>query len=106
MKKPTNRKNSSNADLSIKTSLPDVGLLLYLVEMLAARRYETGYSFEKMPLGWQAIETSTIEAFINGDTTLSNTDTEINNSFTSSFLFTCLKSRGQDYRFNWLTSLS
>lgn len=106
MKKPINSEKIKNSDISIKTSLTDAGLLLCLVEMLADRRYDRGYCFEKVPVGWQAIETSTIEAHVNGDTILSRNDNVVNASFTSSFLFTCAKIKGQDHCFNWLCSLS
>ena len=106
MKKPNNGGNINNSAISIKTKLSDTMMLLCLVEMLADRRYDIGYGAEKVPVGWQAIETSSIEAFVNGNATLSHKTGDINTNFTSSFLFTCSKVKGQDYSFNWLNSLS
>jgi hypothetical protein len=106
MKKPINSEKIKNSDIAVKTSLSDSGLLLCLVEMLADRRIDTGYCFEKVPVGWQAIETSSIEAYVNGDTILSREADTVNASFTSSFIFTCSKIKGQNHYFNWLCSLS
>jgi len=106
MKKPTNNPKFNPSEILIKTDLTDAGLMLYLVEMLADRRHDTGYCYEKVPVGWQAIETSSIEAFVNGNTTLSTSESIVDNGFTSSFLFTCSKIKGQDHCFKWLSSLS
>ncbi|MES1217183.1 MAG: hypothetical protein ABUT20_16840 [Bacteroidota bacterium] len=106
MKKPTNHGKVVNQDLSIETNLPDAGLLLYLVEMLADRKNDIGYCREKAPIGWQSVETSTVEAFVDGNTKLSNSDCTIQANFISSFIFTCSKAKGQDYNFRWLSSLS
>src|SRR3954471_24321800 len=106
MKKPINSKKIAYQDLSVKTTLPDVGLLLYLVEMLAERRTDAGFSRKRVPLGWQAMESSSIEAFVNGSTTLTNDYGTAETELTTSFLFTCLKGKANDYRFTWLSSLS
>jgi hypothetical protein len=106
MKKPNHSGNIHNSALSIKTKLSDTMMLLCLVEMLADRRNDIGYSSQKVPEGWQAIETSSIEAFVNGNATLSHKTGDTKTNFTSSFLFTCSKVKGKDYSFNWLNSLS
>lgn len=47
-------------------------LVQNLVERLAYRRYELGYSQLPVPAGWKALETSTTEAFVSGTLELDN----------------------------------
>ncbi|MGC4034976.1 MAG: hypothetical protein QM764_03370 [Chitinophagaceae bacterium] len=106
MKKPNHRNNIDQSPISITAKLSDPKMLLCLVEVLAERRFDIGYGAEKTPVGWRALETSCIEAYVNGDATLSQGAEKINSNFATSFLFTCTKAKGQEYNFNWLCSLS
>jgi len=108
MKKPINRNRNgiSHPAITITTTLVEPSLLKNLVEKLADRRYDTGYNLEKVQLGWQAIETSSIEAYVSGDANLCTPTDLINMPFTSSFLFTCTKGKRQDYKLAWVCSLS
>jgi hypothetical protein len=92
--------------IAITATLVQPRLLTNLVEKLAHRRYDLGYSHEKVQLGWQAVETSSIEAHVSGDINFSANGETINMPFVTSFLFTCTKGRGQDYRLAWISSLS
>ena len=62
--KKQNKNNSKMETLpiAINASLNEPYLLKDMVESLADRRQDIGYSFEKVQLGWKAIETSSLEA--------------------------------------------
>ncbi|RYG54109.1 MAG: hypothetical protein EOO01_02490 [Chitinophagaceae bacterium] len=92
MKKP-NKPGGKMEFLPIATSalFNEPYLIRDLVETLASQRPEMGYSHEKVQLGWKAIETSTIEAHVSGQLTLSDERDQAEVSFSSGFIFTCLK---------------
>jgi hypothetical protein len=81
-------------------------MLQDLVEELAHRKTDIGYRFEKVPTGSQAIDTSSIEAYVSGELFLSNTSEPINAPFDTSFLFTCIKGNSDEYALTWVSSLS
>ena len=92
--------------IAITATLVQPRLLTNLVEKLAHRRYDQGYCYEKVQIGWQADETSSIEAHVSGDINFTGSEEKINMPFVTSFLFTCTKGKGQDYRLAWISSLS
>ena len=83
-----------------------------LVEGLAYRRFEFCYGNEKMPPGFKALETSTIETYVSGTIAIDlPADTEtgeerINMPFITCFLFTCIKGKTDPYQLIWSSSLS
>ena len=83
-----------------------------LVERLAYRRYELGFSKQIMPPGFKALETSTTETFVSGTMSIDMTgDTNtleetINMPFITCFLFTCIKGKSDPYQLIWSNSLS
>ncbi|HEY4198324.1 MAG TPA: hypothetical protein VGM63_22440 [Mucilaginibacter sp.] len=99
-----------NQSLNITATLDQPDLLESLVEKLASRRYDIGYSKEIMPQDWQAVETSSTETYISGTLSFSglvnNDDASINIPFITSMLFTCIKGKEDDYRLLWSSSLS
>ena len=96
--------------LHITATLDQPELLENLVEKLASRRYDIGYSREIVPQDWQAIETSSTETYISGTLAFSglmnDDDVSINIPFVTSMLFTCIKGTEDDYRLLWSSSLS
>jgi hypothetical protein len=108
MKKPTNKNNIGieNSAIEITTTLSESGLLKSLVEDLANKRDDMGYSLQKVQPGYQAIETSSIEAYVSVDITLSSEKETFTIPLVTSLLFTCVKGRWLNYNFNWLNSLS
>jgi hypothetical protein len=96
--------------LHITAILDQPGLLESLVEKLASRRYDIGYSKESVPENWQAIETSSTETYVSGIVSFSglmnNEDASINIPFITSILFTCTKGKEDEYRLSWSSSLS
>jgi len=92
--------------ITITATLVESHLLTNLVEKLANRRYDIGYSLEKVQPGWRAIEMSSIEAHVSCDLNLSTKTDLVDMLFTTCFLFTCKKEKGQDYGLTWVNSLS
>jgi hypothetical protein len=96
--------------LNITAILDQPGLLESLVEKLANRRYDIGYSNETVPQDWQSVETSSTEAYVSGTLSFSglmnNDDASINMPFITSMLFTCIKGKEDYYRLLWSSSLS
>jgi hypothetical protein len=106
MKSQFNRNRPGNTPLSVNASLSDPTLLVFLVEKLADRRNSIGYEQQAVQPGWHAIETSSIEAYVSGNTNLSHEADAIDAGFTTSFIFSCTKAKGEGYSFTWLCSLS
>jgi len=95
-----------NPSLAITATFIEPRLLKNLIEKLANRRHDTGYSFQKMMPAWKAIETSSIEAYVSGDIIFSDKSDFIIMPFDTSFVFTCIKSKGAKYNLTWAVSLS
>ncbi len=97
-----------NNIVNITAILDQPDLLESLVEKLASRHYDIGYSNEKVPKNWQAVETSSTETYVSGTLSFSgnNNDTSINMPFITPMLFTCMKGREDCYRLLWSSSLS
>ena len=99
-----------NNVIHITATLDQPELLENLVEKLASRRYDIGYSKEIVPQDWQAVETSSTETYISGTLAFSglmnDDDVSINIPFITSMLFTCIKGTEDDYRLLWSSSLS
>ncbi len=83
-----------------------------LVEKLAYRRYELGFSNEKMPRGFKALETSSTETYVSGTMALDfpadkeNEEERINMPFITCFLFTCIKGKTDPYQLIWSSSMN
>lgn len=93
--------------LQISAALDQPQLLEFMVEKLAYRRYDIGYGKEKMPLGWEANETSTTEAYVSGTVEIGyNENEKILMPFITCFLFTCSHGKEEPYKLNWSMSLS
>lgn len=98
--------------LHISAAFDEPEFLQNLVEKLAYRRYEFGFSKQGVPGGLKALETSSTEAYVSGTMAIAfpgNTPTgeeKINMPFITCFLFTCIKGYGDPYKLIWSTSLS
>jgi hypothetical protein len=106
MKKPNKKNNMKTSVIEITATLVESRLLTNLVEKLAVRRYDTGYTLEKVEPGWEAIEASSIEAHVSGVVNASTATDNVNMIFTTCFLFTCTKGKEDDYKLTWVNSLS
>jgi hypothetical protein len=95
-----------NSTTAITATLAEPALLKNLVEKLAYRRNNSAYCFEKVQAGWNAIVSSSIEAYVSGDIILSEETDFTIMPFDTSFVFTCIKSKDNEYNLTWTSSLS
>lgn len=93
-------------ELYITAVLDQPGLLESLVEKLAYRRYDLGFSHAIVPRPFKALETSSAETYVSGTVSLAINDEIIAMPFITCFLFTCLKEKSGDYKLGWGSSLS
>ncbi|HSU27348.1 MAG TPA: hypothetical protein VLJ68_03140 [Chitinophagaceae bacterium] len=92
--------------LAITATLSELEFLENIVIKLAGRRQEMGYTAEKVQVGWNALGSSSIEAYVSGDINISNNADLLNMPFTTCFLFTCIKTKRSDYSLTFVSSLS
>ena len=92
--------------LHIKTSFEKPGLMKNLVEMLAIKRNDEYFDNQMLPMGWEALKSSSIEAFVSGSMELEDEKEFLNIPFISSFLFICLRGKKDPYRISGSMSLS
>lgn len=93
-------------DLHITAVLDQPGLLESLVEKLAYRRYDLGFSNEKVPAPFKAVESSSTETYVSGTVSLAIGNELIAMPFITCFLFTCTKEKSREYKLDWGSSLS
>lgn len=99
-------------NLHVSASFDEPEFVQNLVERLAYRRYEFGFSKEKMPKGFKALETSTTETYVSGTMAIdipadtSTGEERINMPFITAFIFTCIKGKGDPYQLIWGSSLN
>ncbi|MDP4262921.1 MAG: hypothetical protein Q8941_10345 [Bacteroidota bacterium] len=96
----------NGSPLAVSLTLDEAPFLKNLVEKLAHRRYDTGYCYEPMPSGWNAVNTSSIEAYLSGCMDIRGNDEIISLSFTTCFAFTCTKLAHGENTLSWVNSLS
>lgn len=92
--------------IGVSTIHQDISIFTRLVEKVAGQRYNTGFRKERLQSGWQAIETSSLEADVRVDVELSNPNDRITIPFVTSFIFGCIKKEGEKYNLAWGSSLS
>lgn len=98
-------------NLHISATFDQPELVQNLVERLAYRRYELGFSKEKMPRGLKAIETSSTETYVTGTMAIDfptdgGPDERINMPFITCFMFTCIKGKTEPYQLIWSSSFN
>lgn len=101
-----NKKTGLAFLLAVSATIDESPLLTDLVEKLAHRRVDLGYSKEAVPVGWNALETSSLEAYVSGNVDILNEEDHLGLAYTTCFFFTCMKGRNADYRLSWVSSLS
>ena|SRR5438477_6410951 len=103
-------KNSNNSGPSNKcpvvVTIDEIPLLKNIVEKLAHRRYEIGFSLQPVPNGWVAVDPSSVEAYVSGSIELANDNEPISLAYTTCFAFTCLKTARGMNKLCWINSLS
>lgn len=95
-----------NKLLHISTMLDQPALLEDMIEKLAYRRNDIGYSYEILPYSHKAIETSSTETFVSGTISIEDNEEMINMPFITRFVFTCVKGKNDPYKLAWSSSLS
>jgi hypothetical protein len=94
-------------DLHLSTSVDEPAVLENIIEKLAIRRYDTGFSKAAVPTSWKAIDTSSVESYMSGTVEFDYNETHrIRIPFITSFLFTCTKAGNNLYGLRWGLSLS
>ena len=88
------RQPKNDSALAVSVTIDEAPLLKNLVEKLAHRRKDLGYSHEAVPEGWKAIESSTIEAYVSGCMDIQEHDGYLAMSYTTCFSFSCTKALG------------
>jgi hypothetical protein len=106
MRNQSNNPDKKNSMISITTALCEQPLLQSVVEELAHRRIDIGFGRQRVPAGLKAIETSSIEAYVSGDMSITSESDLLDMAFTTCFLFTCIKAKGGEYKLSWSVSLS
>ncbi|MFT3845068.1 MAG: hypothetical protein QM725_08450 [Lacibacter sp.] len=92
--------------LHIAALLDSPGVLKNLVEQLAARKNDLGYSTQNVPLGQEALETASAPVYTTGAVLMQEGGEKLNIPFITSFMFTCVKSINGHYQLAWSSSLS
>lgn len=101
---PGQQRDSS--PLIVSVTLDAAPLLTNMVEKLAHRRYQLGFSKELMPEGFRAVDSSTIEAYVSGCMDIEESNEYIALSYTTCFSFTCTRVLGGPNKLCWVNSLS
>jgi len=95
--------------MSITANLHEPALLRNVVEKLASRHVDMGYTRVLVPNEWAAIESSCIQADVLGNFKLHSDNKKaepVKIPFSGSFLFTCIKEKNSIFTLEWCASLS
>jgi hypothetical protein len=92
--------------LKISAIIDKPDLIEDMVEKLADRRVDIGYSHAMVPQDLKAIDTSSTETYVSGTVAIEFDNEKINMPFITCFLFTCIKGKKKPYQLEWATSLS
>jgi hypothetical protein len=94
-------------DLHLTAMVDKPEALENIIEQLATRRYDIGYAKAAVPDSWQAIDTSSIEAYLSGRVEFDYNETQrIRIPYITAFLFSCAKGKNDPYDLRWSISLS
>ena len=94
-------------NLHLTATIDRPELLEDMVEKLATRRYETGFGKASVPKKWQALETSSIEAFVSGVIEFDyNEEIRIRIPFITCLVFSCIKEKNEAYQLSWTASFN
>jgi hypothetical protein len=91
---------------TVSATFDNFGLLESLVEKLAYRK--AGFHVPAVPAesGWEMIETSHVEAYVNGNFMFSENGRFVSMPFISCFSFTCVRNHDGIDHLAWSNSLS
>ncbi len=92
--------------IEITATLDKPDLLNDIVEKLAQQRFDIGHILENVQAGWNLINTSSVEAYANGNINISTETDLISMPFNNCFIFTCIKDIVGNTTVEWSISLS
>ena len=96
--------------MNITAYLHEPGILRNVIEKLASRHVDMGYTDVAIPQEWKSLESSSIEAYVSGNFNLhadgSKTKEQFDIPFDSCFSFTCIKGKNDSFKLEWSSSLS
>lgn len=92
--------------LTVSASFDNFALLESIIEKLSYRKIESSLPSFPEATGMEAIDTSCIEAYVSGGFLLSENDKCACSSFSSCFLFTCVRDKEGGDHLVWSSSLS
>jgi hypothetical protein len=94
-------------DLHLTASVDRPEVLENIIEQLASRCYDTGYAQAAVPDSWQALDSSSVEAYLSGRVEFDYNETQrIRLPYITGFLFSCIKGKTDPYDLRWSISLS
>lgn len=94
-------------DLHLTASVDDPEALENIIEQLATRRYDIGYTNATVPPSWQAVDTSSVEIYMSVRVEFDYNQTQrIRIPCVTAFLFSCVKEKNNPYDLMWSISLS
>ncbi|HEX2683482.1 MAG TPA: hypothetical protein VHL77_06100 [Ferruginibacter sp.] len=94
-------------DLHLTATVDRPEVLENIIEELAARRYDIGYARARVPASWEAIDTSSVEAYLSGRVEFDYNETQrIRIPYITAFMFCCTKIMTDPYDLTWSLSLS
>lgn len=103
----TSKSTIMKKDLHLTASVDKPEVLEDIIEQLATRRYDMGYSNAAVPAAWKAIETSSVETYLSGRIEFDYNETQrIRIPYITCFLFSCIKEKNNEYELSWSFSLS
>lgn len=94
-------------DLHLTASVDKLKMLEKIIEKLAIRRYDIGYKNAAVPDSWKAIDTSSVESYVNGTVEFGYDDSHrIRIPYITAFVFSCTNTKNDEYDLKWSISLS
>ena len=94
-------------DLHLTASIDKPEVLEEIIERLATRRYDMGYSKAVVPKSWKALDTSSIEAYVGGTIEFDYNETQrIRMPYITCFVFSCTRYKNSPYELSWSFSLT
>lgn len=108
MKRPNQHRGipHHSSPVAVAATFDDPVFMKYMAEKLSARRCHYGLSSETVPDGWTALDTSSVEAFVNGTMHITCGSETFQVPFVKCFLFTCCREIEGEYKLSFLNCLS